>query len=419
MLLFYLFLYVFSLTLPVFYHSAFFVGFVCLIHLLVTAEKISFKITKYQFNYLLFFIFGYVLIFSIIVSHETYDFTFFKTYSNSFLSAMCGMPLAYLYNKKYNSGAVRVLLKDLFYVFLIQSTIILLVMFFPVIKPMVVLFQRDPDYAAQLDVFSNGLRTNALSGGLFYGLSLSFGFALLGFIYASLYLKMRFTIIHCVSFIIVNIGLVCSGRFGFIYVICCLPMFYGLTLKRKINVFVVICFAASLSLVFVLLLYFFSDAIRSVVEQKISPYLFEFVKSYADTGQLQTSSTNQLMDMYDVNINFATALYGDGIYTGSDGMYYQHSDVGYIRLLLLGGIPLLCFFIIFQIYSLYPMRKLCGNNNGYLYHSVLLFFLLAQFKGEAMITSVGLNNMVFLLCSLISLAKRNYDESQDTALKLS
>ncbi|RRO06020.1 hypothetical protein [Pectobacterium aquaticum] len=408
MLSFYLFLYVFSLSIPVFYHSAFLVGGLSLVHLILKGQANSLrKLTNYQLGYFLFFIFGFVLVYSIVVLHSTYDFSFFKTYINSFLSALCGIPLVHLYFNKYKDKSVDVLFLDLFNIFFVQSLIIVLAMLIPSLKPFVNLFHRDSESAMDIDIFSGGLRTNALSGGLFFGLALSFGFALLCFLYVQSSLKEKVSIKKLFYFIMVNIGLMCTGRFGFVYLVSAFFIFISFGFFKKIRSLFYSVFFIFVSLAILFFFYNYFDAVRDVFDNKIYPYFFELLKVYLETGEVKSASTNDLVNMYNINFNDYTLFLGDGLYTGSDGLYYQHSDVGYIRLLLLGGVPLLLYMILFFLFSINPIKKY-RTKSVFFYYAVLSFFIISQFKGEAMITLVSLNNMVFLICSLISLNKGKY-----------
>lgn len=406
MLLIYMFLYVFSLSIPVFYHSAFLVGVLASIHCLFVHDKRVFKLTKYQFTYFSAFLIGYIIIGGIVVLKGTNDFTFFKTYTNSFLSALCAVPLVVLFNEKFKGETPFYIMEYLFKIFLIQSIIILLVLFIPQLKPLVTTFQRDPDLANELDQFSNGLRTNALSGGLFFGLSLSFALALILFVYYEFIINFRLNIFKVLLFIIVNIGLICTGRFGFVYVLCILPLLLSMRFKNKLRFISFVFFMVVLFSALFFMLYQLSPYVKNTYDNIVYPYAFEFLSNYNSSGSFDTSSTNQLASMYDVKITYNTWLFGDGIYTGTDGLYYQHTDVGYLRLLLLGGGVLNAYFIIFTILTLFPLLRLKAHKGSALFFSILLLFILSQFKGEAMVTLVQLNNMCFLICSSIILSKR-------------
>lgn len=405
MLLFYLFLYVFSLSIPVFYHSAFLAGFCTLIHLVFRYKTINFTLTRYQVGYCVFFILGYCLILFVVVLNDTYDLSYFKTYSNSFLSALCGIPLALLYFKKYQDNASVLIMKDIFIVFLIQSIIILVVLFFPPLKNIVSYFHRDPDIVNQADLFSNGLRTNALSGGLFFGLSISFGLAIIIYVYQYFIINNKWKVSSFIFLIISNIGLMCTGRFGFIYIICLMPMLIASSFVKKMKILIYCIIMIILISVFFIFLINSIPFISEVFYGKIYPYMFEFMDNYINVGTIETASTNQLSSMYNISTSTSTWFFGDGLYTGNDEAYYQHTDVGFLRLFLLGGVGLCVYFFVFTWFTISPLRRLNMPYNKSLFYSVLLLLILSQLKGEAMVTMVQLNNILFLLCSIISLTQ--------------
>ncbi|HCL5277184.1 TPA: hypothetical protein N2G40_000393 [Salmonella enterica] len=406
MLLFYWFLYVFSLSIPIFYHSAFLVGFVSAIHYLLIYKRNLLVLSRYQIFYFSSFLLGYIIVGLIIILNETYDISFFKTYTNSFLSAISGVPLVLIFLERFGKNAPAYVMKYTFYIFIIQSIIIILVLFVPALKPFVMYFQRNAELASELDLFSNGLRTNALSGGLFYGLSLSFSMAIILYLYYILVYKFQLKLRYVFLFTLVNIGLICTGRFGFIYVICIIPIICTIKITRKIKLILFsLCMIVLLCILFFTLYELFPQ-VKKIYNETIYPYAFEFLSNYQKSGDFDTSSTNELASMYNVTITDNTWFFGDGLYTGNDGLYYQHTDVGYLRLLLLGGVGLNIYFISFTVLMLIPILKSTLPNNKSLYFSLLLLFLLSQFKGEAMITLVQLNNMCFILCSTISFLYR-------------
>lgn len=402
----YLFLYVFSLSVPLFYHSAFLVGAMTTVHLLIKKRhEITPTLSSYQFGYVGFFLLGYVWVAATVVIHGTYDFSFFKTYTNALLSACCAIPLAKLYRCAYHDECVDVWMRHMVTIFWLQSVIIIVVIMFPVLKPMVAAFQRNAEMAEDIDVFSSGIRTNALSGGLFFGLSLSFSFALLCYLYRQFVLNKRYSLRSVLGFIIINIGLACTGRFGFIYLCSAAVIFLSSGWYKKLRRLAFFLLFLSAVGAFFYGVYHQIDAIREKVDNKIYPYFFEVFHVYLETGKMETASTNELMAMYDIRVPLDTWLLGDGRYTGNDGLYYLHSDVGYIRLLLLGGAPLLAFMVVFFFFSLWPLTRIMPSGQTFFW-AVASLFAIAQCKGEAMITSVSINNTIFLLCSLITLSRK-------------
>ncbi|PSW23302.1 hypothetical protein C9I94_16925 [Photobacterium swingsii] len=404
LLVIYLFLFVFSLTIPIFYHSAFLVGFISFVHL-ITVSNFNYRhVSKYVGSFLFLTGIGYILVIFISIYYETYDFSFLKTYTNNFLSSLCAIPLAQLFVLYYKKDAYDQICKSLFYVFFIQSLIIIVVLLLPFLKPIVQVFHRNAELAMQADVFSSGIRTNALSGGLFFGLTISFSIALI--IYFHYYMNQpikRILAKDFAKFSIVNIGMLISGRFGAVYLFSLLFMkLFSLRVLSKLRTVFLWSFLTIIFAVFYVSI--FSVDLSFLYENNISTYVLEFIENGAES-----QSTNRLLEMYQVNFPLADVLLGTGHYTNLDGSYYQHIDVGYFRVLLFGGIPFLLFSILFTLNLLSPILK--ANNipsAKSLWMSLVVFFFLSSFKGEVMVTMVSVNSTLFLFCLIISLTNKKF-----------
>lgn len=394
---FYLFLFVFSLSIPIFYHTAFLSGFLSLIHLL-SVKKVNFlKLDKYIFNFILVTFVGYVIIVLYPLIYGTYDFSYLKTYSNNFLSSLCAIPLASLYLFYYQKNAYNKACNSLFNVFFIQSLIIFTVILFPQFKPIIQFFQRNAEVAIQADLFSNGIRANALSGGLFFGLTISFSISLILFIHNYFFIEnKKITYLLIIKLIIVNLAMLISGRFGAVYLFC-LPFIFGFSISnitklKKLFLSLILC-----ALLFIILYYFDIILFKPIINSHIGSYVLEFFTNHG-----QTSSTNRLFDMYDLKESIYDILLGSGYYTNSDGSYYKHVDVGYLRLLLYGGVPFLILAFIYTFNLILPFRK-CSLflNSNKLWVAVIIFFILCSFKGEVMMTMVSVNSILFFMCLVI------------------
>lgn len=391
----YVFLYVFSLSLPIFYHSAFFVGFAALVHLL-SVRKIKFlNIDKFFIRFLYINVFVYFSVFSISIASGEYDLSFLKTFTNFFLSGICAIPLAYLIIYYNGRNSVKFLANSFFIVFLAQSLIIISVLAIPPLKPIVTFFHRNAELSAELDIFSNGLRTNALSGGLFFGLAISYSLGILVSSYHYLVVEKRKpTFKITILFLIVNIGLVISGRFGLIYIfplLLCLPFVQNLVKIRL----VLIGILSLLTLFGVgFLIYEYVPMFATIFDNVIYPYVFEMLDAYLSGHGMHSQSTGRLASMYDINVSVEQLLVGDGLYTGLDGKYYMHTDVGFLRHLLFGG----AFFIVLGYFHLIilllPLIK--SKEMQMLSFAVITLITLCSFKGEVFMTMVSVLTPLFL-----------------------
>ncbi|WP_408900786.1 hypothetical protein [Photobacterium piscicola] len=406
---FYLFLFVFSLSLPVFYHSTFLVGFLASFHLLIYKyrrnQKIQLNPINYVFRFIIISIVGYVVISIYPIIYGTGDYTYFKTYTNSFLSSLCGIPLAYLFVCYFKNDTYSEMTKSLFTVFFIQSLIIFLVLFIPQLKPIIEIFHRNPDVVRAADIFSNGIRSNALSGGLFFGLSLSFSVVLIIYIHYFIRVSINnISIVNIIKIFLVNIAMLISGRFGAIYLISIVFILNSRFSKvlKIISKLLVLCFF--ISLLFAVFLFVGKDI---NIDNNITNYIFEFFKN----GH-QMNSTTRLAEMYNIDLPFSSFVMGTGHYTGEDGSYYMHTDVGYLRLLIYGGVSFLLFSFLYTLNLLSPLfnyekKQLLGS----LWLGLLILYLVSSFKGEVMMTLVSVNSMIFFVCLIVSILKS--DQNND------
>ena len=391
MLQIYLFLYVFSLSIPVFYHSAFLAGIISFIHLIHVKKINFFIVSRYTIKIFGLFILGYFFVILFAMLHQTFDLTYLRTYTNAFLSLLIGVPLSLLYQYKYKNNSTEMLVNDLFKIHLYQAAIIVLVILIPVFKPLVSSFHRAPEIAATADIFSNGLRTNALSGGLFFGLSLSFSISLILYIYFNT--KRKVHLWKVVKFIFYNIGLLISGRFGGIYIFILLPLLVKRTnkwFKSALLMLLIIPFTLTF-------LYFNNSSVSNIYDNSFKPYVFEFIDF--DKMELKSShSTDRLEEMYESEIELKTLLFGDGLYS-ENGHYYKKVDIGYYRLLYFGGVVFLFYIMYFMSQIISPLH----NKYKLLYWMIFFFYIVTSFKGETMITLVSVNSIVFLFCHNVML----------------
>lgn len=126
-----------------------------------------------------------------------------------------------------------------------------------------------------------------------------------------------------------------------------------------------------------------------VVDEKVLKWAFEFFYNYSDSGSFESSSTNRLKEMYVIPTNFFTYIIGDGKYNLPNGDYYMSTDVGYLRLLYYGGIPMIVSFYFFMYYiSKYIVKYNTSIIDKYLFFIIFLYLIILNFKGLADLNSV-------------------------------
>lgn len=113
-------------------------------------------------------------------------------------------------------------------------------------------------------------------------------------------------------------------------------------------------------------------------------WAFSIVKQlFVEKEITDYSVTHMVEDMYYIP-DFFTLLLGDGKYTNANGSYYGHTDVGFMRLILYGGI-----FGLILVYSLliYLSRVIARTSKSIAFKRFILLatilFLVLEMKGES------------------------------------
>lgn len=166
-----------------------------------------------------------------------------------------------------------------------------------------------------------------------------------------------------------------------------------LTVSKKL-VFILSVIIITTAYVFIEVFY-----IRSFLSDDLLPfvqYAFEMFFSYVESGNFSSGSTNFLMTMYVLPENLNTYLYGDAQYFYSDGSYYKHIDVGYLRFLYYIGVPGLLLFLLLQFILASSLVKL-GWPSLFIYY-LSCYIVLLNFKGTS--------DIYILLFLLFFLAKK-------------
>lgn len=227
-------------------------------------------------------------------------------------------------------------------------------------------------------------------------LAYQFRYSLDGFAAFSSATVFSFACLFC-SFIISY-----ERKFSYIYIICLLLMVIGCFFYGRVSLVGMILGVTmilsnkeqkgkTLKIVFVIvslivLLVGFINVI-SQTNDDIAIWMdwaFAFVRQlFVEKEVTDHSVTHMFDDMYFMP-DFMTFIFGDGKYTNPDNSYYMHTDVGFMRLILYGGI--IGLFITYN-----TIRCLCKNiklnaNSIYIKRFINLTFVLMivlEMKGES------------------------------------
>jgi len=152
-----------------------------------------------------------------------------------------------------------------------------------------------------------------------------------------------------------------------------------------------------LTTVIALIVYFIPSSILENINTA-SRFGFEIFYNYFEKGELNSESTNQLLDMYNTYPqNLKTWLIGDGFYANplDPTLYYMNIDVGYARLLFYFGIIGLFAYLFFQFTIIKYANKVTANGFSLFFFTIGILILILNFKGMTDLTSLVI---LFIFC---------------------
>ncbi|ENM5723393.1 hypothetical protein V4V59_003285, partial [Vibrio mimicus] len=175
-----------------------------------------------------------------------------------------------------------------------------------------------------------------------------------------------------------------SGR-SFMVFAAISVLFYGLRIKY-------IPYYAIALLVMSYILLKFQDNIY--VEHAMEPIL-----NFINNGELETTSSDSLMEKHLFWPNDKQLLIGDGIYYNSDGSYYGHTDSGFIRQALYGGLfyVISCISVFSYIVYKVSFKWFIRNQAWTFFLSTSIITFLGNIKADVYMYPALLLNLFFLM----------------------
>lgn len=349
----------------------------------VIQTKLILQLFKY---WIIIVIFG--LFFSII--YCTFDYSLLSIYFTQILHYIAAVPvLAYLTYKKYTASEIE---KSFISVFAVQTFIQLIAASIPSLRQAMFAFNHfDPTSVSGM---GDNFRGSALAAATTYHLSLAYGIAFI--IYVKHYFIKKINSKIIILGIIIFAGIFCAGRSGFVGCIIAIigyvfiPNKYLKTSKSKAIIKVIIL-SIVLSIALLSTLAIIAPDFYEMLNTYILPYAFEFIYNQQNGGQMETASTNRLMEMWGEDFNYIELLIGSGHFTNPDGSYYMHVDPGILRHLLFFGIVGYVLIIYYQYLAIPYFRM--KNPDKYFCRLIYIFILVMDFKG---LTAGGNKFMIFI-----------------------
>ena len=98
---------------------------------------------------------------------------------------------------------------------------------------------------------------------------------------------------------------------------------------------------------------------------------------YLDTGTVSSRSTDENLRMLIFPYEMEGWFHGEGFFFSEPSIFYRGTDLGWIRLLLFGGVPFVLIFIVLNLAPIFLMNKKQFSIKMIL---IALFFIM-NFKG--------------------------------------
>lgn len=296
-----------------------------------------------------------------------------------------------IFNLFYADKSRYLLLKEIVYALLVQSSVMIFMLISPPVKQFLnMLFPSN--VPAEKWVW----RHVGLTGFSAYnmGMFLAFGVFLTIILFQKNIFSLRRTVLFCLIFFATAI---LSARSSFIVFIFIAIYFLGFIKSRKSIKFLLIIFT-------VLVLSFWGLYQYSLVNAKFK-FIFDWMFSIIITVFERGNSIKDVQGVKVIGENFywnpelKTFLFGDGYYGSPNGSgYYMATDAGYMRRLLYFGFFLSFFFyLIFINYFICSACFVKDKHIRFFLVSLIAIIMIVQYKGDFFIDSGESFRMGFLI----------------------
>ncbi|GHU16186.1 hypothetical protein FACS1894163_05050 [Spirochaetia bacterium] len=200
-----------------------------------------------------------------------------------------------------------------------------------------------------------------------------------------------------VYLLLLIVGCIFYGRIGLVvtFVVSVLSLFYIIVKFRKIRLFF------SILIILTIISIWFLISIDTIVEQY--PWVgwaLEPIINLHEKGKFASGSSDRLLEMYTSFPDFETMLHGDGRYLYSNGSFYMHVDVGFLRPLFFWGlIPTLLYYLLLILLLIPISYKLRKSDGSFLFLLCLIQLTLFEVKGETLLKYFAILLPIYLQMS--------------------
>lgn len=398
MIVLFVFMYIFGFNIYGPIDSTILTGLIISLYFLFNSKCLNDFVNQIFSKKVLIFILLSILLmlWSVITSviNQAYDFSYIKTYIHFIIVIFIGIELLVYISHK---GKTDKIVNYIIICFCIQSVFQMMCYAFPVISKFFDYFRSES--MIEIGLTYNGFRGIALTKSGFF--SLSSAYAVSFVLFFSKYNTITKKVFgKSIILLLLVVGTFFAGRTGFVGLIYAVMMKIAFSFSRKKINFSIINTGKIIVIFFLAIFLLFSLSKNDKIE-KLYSYVFEAFYNLFEGEGFNTASSNILIEMYDVDLSMDTIIVGDGKYydtIGNKKIYYQQTDVGYLRKILYFGLVGLFLSIIIQINLL--GKKLSKQEKITLF----ILLLILELKGEILSFNIMVGSVV-LLYSNYSLKK--------------
>lgn len=323
-----------------------------------------------------------ILSFSLPILHGTYDFSYYVRILYFTLNILSFIAILIFINKNITSeNEGLVFIQYFIKACLLYISISILFLLIPNARTLWLSLIYQPPRTELLEDFSLYVTRWGLAG--FSGYQFTVKCTLAVIFQITLTNIYKVNIKNITVLILLFFGNVMYGRIGLTasFIAILGWILYSIIVMNRPKVLVYLFSIISLSILSLIYIYYTSDSFASTLTWAFTPFINLFT-----TGDLNNRSFDILVNRMYFLPSDLTLLFGDGRYTDSNGGYYMHTDAGFMRSMLYGGLLLQLFLyssILFLLRALYKQFSQFNAKTALL--QVLLFlvvFIILEFKGE-------------------------------------
>jgi len=317
-------------------HFPYLFTFVCSVVFIFTILRRG-VVSKIYLTFMLLYWVGGIWAFVVGLYNHNIDKSILFTYLTGSLSLFAVYPVVDFFSKKIHTDNVVFIIRAIYVSAFVHAVIMILAFFVPLFRN--ILYSIVP-LGVKGEVFVESMvRSPGLTTGGGDALSVIQAVGLIFGIYYFVDIRREFSLYsffkHIISFLILLLSILLSARTGLVLLFLFIVglLFYKLfiaisrsTISRSL--FLKVSFAIGLFLIIVPIGY---NYLMQSEYSRFARRAFELYINYIETGEIGTSSSNKVQDMYFLPKDKVHLYFGDGNFGRDDDLPYIDSDIGYIR----------------------------------------------------------------------------------------